>query len=257
MGVEVDMRRRILPLLCLVSIVAACGASQRQARAPDFGPPVDGACLERARAGHLLADVPKEVGSFKVEPSEEHGLRLHHEGRPVTEQEAARLWKSFSLNVMKPGGISSASFGLYSIYTCPGVGKGSCIHMSAHLCQASLETLAARFERMLREASLSDAELGIVIEVNEARGPSCAKGAACLPARHYGSEGSYDPHAERIVSSLGGHGRCKNDGDCEGEHSNICSAWYLRGGAENLIYIKPDAPTFCGCVRGVCTWFEQ
>jgi hypothetical protein len=55
-------------------------------------------------------------------------------------------------------------------------------------------------------------------------------------------------------------GRCESDGDCSGEHSNYCKAWYLRGGGENAIgiyYMGDFKGPFCGCVEQTCTWFKQ
>jgi hypothetical protein len=214
------------------------------------------ACVERARAGTLLDGLPAQLGSFAVTAGQ-GGAHLHRPGRELTDAEAEALWQQMNASVFAAGGLATGNSGHSSIYTCDDAPKNNCFKYQAWICQVDLATIAARLESAADHAGLADAMVTADISFEEARGPSCRKGAACIPAAHYSVKGTYDPNGPRHPESDGGGGQCRDDGDCEGEHSNHCVAWYLRGGGETDIYIARSKPTFCGCVDQHCRWFTQ
>lgn len=237
----------------LLGVLFACRAPRDAARpyAPSMGPPVSEACLADALRGALVRESPRRVGRYAVSALDETRLYLRREGRALSEDEGKATF-----DALRPAGLSTASSALYSIHRCADIPRASCLRFTLWLCQTSLERFTAELDGALDHAGAPDGELGVVVEVLEARGPKCKPDTTCPLDRHYGSpEGAYDEAAARRPLG-GGGGRCDRDNDCEGGHSNSCHAWYLRGGVETLIYISRPNPTFCGCIDGACTWFD-
>jgi hypothetical protein len=214
------------------------------------------ACVESARAGHLIAELPPAVDDFTVDKTDT-GVIAHRPGRTLREDEGKALWDLFSREYFPRGGLASGSSGLYSTDKCPSVSKASCFHLQWWACQTSLVALLGWMREAASQIGAGDAELEIVLSPLERRGPTCKDGPECRPTAHYSKATAiYDPSGARIPSDLGGSGECKDDGDCDGG-GNACEAWYLSGGAELDIYIQVARPTFCGCVSGECAWFTQ
>lgn len=214
------------------------------------------ACVERARNGTLLDGLPAELGPFKVTAAK-GGAHLHRDGRELTDAEAEKLWQQMSSDVFGAGGLAGGNSGHYSIYTCDDAPKNDCFKYQAFICQTDLATIAARIATAAEHAGAADAMITADFTFVEARGPACRDGARCTPAAHYSVKGTYDPAGPRHAEASHGWGVCRDDGDCEGDHSNYCMPWYLRGGAEEDLYIVHNRPTFCGCVEQRCRWFTQ
>ena len=217
---------------------------------------VDMACVQRAKAGQLTDGLATEASGFAIAPIATGGARLTRTGRALTAAEGAALWQALQHEVFMAGGLASGHSGMYSIYKCPDVGDGSCIKFAQWVCQVGVEVLAQRIAATVEKLGLADAELGVETTFEEARGPSCKLGAACLPAQHYSTKGTYDPKGARH-GGADGRGACVDDGDCEGHDSNGCAAWYLRGGGEASVYIMRSTPAWCGCIHERCSWFSQ
>jgi hypothetical protein len=246
--------RRAAAVAALLSLLLACSALRDPARpyTPNPGPGFSEKCLDAAMRGVLVRDSPRRVGRYAVSGVDDDHLYLRREGRALTEAEGKATFSA-----LRPTGLSTGSSALHSIHTCSDVPRASCLHFTLWLCQTSLDRLTGELDAALAQAGASDGELGVVVRALEARGPKCKPDATCPLDRHYGSpEGTYDPKGARRALGDGG-GRCDRDNDCEGGHSNSCHAWYLSGGVENLIYISRPSPTFCGCIDGACTWFDQ
>lgn len=245
-----------LPLLLVAACVDAAPPSETASKPVRGGPEVDMACVERARQGALVASVPTLIDGFDV-AKEGQTITLHRAGRALSDAEGEILWPAFSTEYFSRGGLASGSNGLGSIYTCPHANKAGCFHLSLWACQTSPERLVAWMREATDKRSMGDAEIEMVVELLEAPGPSC-KADYCPPAPHYSKKDAlYYRDGAREPSNLGGAGACESDRDCEGAGTNGCRAWYLRGGAETLIFIQVSEPTFCGCVDRQCTWFEQ
>lgn len=217
-------------------------------------PPVDTACLDRARNGTLLSSLPKQLGAFEVAAKNDTTFTLHRVGRPFTEAEGKTLWER--IGAASPlQGLSTGSSALYSIDKCPGIADGGCLRFSIHLCQTSLETIAAQLEAAAKHAP--DAELFVSLTVHEVGGPACKDGPRCVPTAHYSTKDElYRSTRLRNAIPSWSAGTCRDDGDCEGG-GNTCQSWFLRGNAELLLFVQHDQPTFCGCVSRQCTWFTQ
>jgi hypothetical protein len=237
-------------------VLAACGGARSHSAAQsDPDPVVDMQCVAQARAGKLGDQLPAEAAGFHVTPAKD-GAHVHRDGRKLDEAAGKQLWDAFNADVWSGTGLSMASLGQYSVYTCADAGRSSCVKASIWVCQLSVAKLAERVQRTLDKIGLADAELTLDLTFVEARGPACRSGAECPPTPHYSTKnkGPYDPNRPRWPS--GGRGVCENDGDCDGG-GNSCEAWYLAGGAEIAIYVQHSEPTFCGCVRERCSWFTQ
>ena len=239
-------------LLLLVACGSPAPAPVHEKATPD--PPVDMACVERARDGKLLDGLPTTAGGFTVTG----GTHLHRDGRELTDADAAKLWEQMNRDVFVGAGLSSGDSGLYSVYTCSDAPKNNCFKMHVFLCQLDLPALAARISAAAEHAGVSDAMISVDLTYVESRGPSCRSGAACKPVAHYSVKNAvYDPSKPRHAQLSRGWGACRDDGDCEGADSNNCVAWYAKGGAESDVYIMHRDPTFCGCVEHECRWFTQ
>lgn len=246
--------RRSLVVAFVVASLVACNALREPARpyVPNMGPAVSESCLADAVRGALVRDAPRKVGRYIVSPMDATHLYVRREGRALSEDEGKATFEG-----LRPTGLSMGSSALYSIHRCSDVARASCLHFTLWLCQTSLERFTTELDEALAHAGASDGELGVVLEALEAHGPTCKPDTSCPLDRHYGSpEGTYDPKAARRALGSGG-GRCDRDNDCAGGHSNGCNAWYLRGGIETLLYVSRPNPTFCGCIDGACTWFDQ
>jgi hypothetical protein len=253
------MVMRLVGLLISVVVVIACQPRPKlePKRAPDLGPPVDPECLRRARAGVLLDGLPTEAAGFEVVSDPARGqVLLRRAGRSLTAVEGATLWKTLSENSFGGARLGHAGSALHSMASCPGVAKASCLELSLWQCQTSVADLARVLAGATEGAGVGDGELEAMVYVVESRGPACT--SACTPAPHYSQRGVYDQRRGRTpIANLFGAGACEQDGDCDGRNSNRCISWYLRGGWEDLIYIRLPQPAFCGCVDRACSWFVQ
>lgn len=214
------------------------------------------ACVTRAKAGLLNDGLAAEASGFAIAPIANGGVRLTRVGRVLTPTEGAALWQALQNEVFMAGGLAGGHSGMYSIYKCTDVGDGSCIKFEQWVCQVGVDVLARRISATVDRLGLADAELSVETTFEEARGPSCKQGAACVPAQHYSTKGTYDPKGARH-GGTDGRGACVDDGDCEGRESNGCVAWYLNGGGEAALYILQSEPVWCGCVHQRCSWFSQ
>lgn len=249
------MRRSPL-LFVLVSLgAAACHslhAPARQPYAPNPGPEVSPACLAAARAHVLTRDVPENVGAYRISRVGERGLYLRRTGRALTDDEGRATFDG----LRSPAGVAGGRSALSSSHACADAPPASCLAFELWLCQTSLERLTTELDAALAHAGAADGELAVLLDVLEARGPKCGAAASCPPGPHYSTkDASYDANGPRRPIGNGA-GRCERDGDCEGP-GNDCFAWYLQGGAEQLLYRRYPQPTFCGCVERTCTWFDQ
>jgi hypothetical protein len=227
---------------------------QRKLGPPDPGPVVDDVCVEHAREGRLVESQPSEAAGFVVTPAE-RGVHMVRAGRALTKGEGAKLWQTFSHDYFSRGGLSVGSSAMSSIYKCPDVGDASCLTLSVWVCQKDIATIATWAAEAAATIGAADGELALNLTFVE-QTPSCKKGAACPPQVHYSTKnGRYDPDGARQLATRG-RGRCTQDADCEGG-GNVCSAWYLAGGAQNAIYQQYREPTFCGCIESTCNWFTQ
>lgn len=253
--------RRSLGFAALVVLGTACASTPDAPPSRPSAPPktvepnVDMACVARGKAGTLISSLPTSIDGFDV-TSEGTVVTLHRPGRGLIDAEGSMLWGVFSNGYFSRGGLAGGSNGLSSIYTCPHAGKAGCFHLEAWACQTSLETLVSWFREATDKRAMGDAELELVVDVLEARGPAC-KAEPCLPSPHYSTKNAvYDPSGARHASEIQ-RGTCETDGDCMGAEMNGCLPWYLVGGAEEAIYIQWSKPAFCGCVDRKCTWFTQ
>jgi hypothetical protein len=242
-------------VVTMTTTIAACAALRDpvvRPYVPSFGPAVSESCVDAARRHVLVEESPRRVGSYAVTPLAKDRLYLRREGRALSEEEGKTAFAA-----LRPAGLSMGMSALYGSARCRDVSRASCLHFTLWLCQTSLERFGQELDAALAHAGAADGELGVEVEVLEAHGPKCAPDASCPLDHHYGSpQGTYDPKAKRRALGDGG-GRCDRDNDCEGADSNSCHAWYLRGGIENAVYISRPMPTFCGCIEGACTWFDQ
>ena len=234
----------------LVGIASCMSGVPLAPHPPNFGPAVSESCLDAARNGNLVRSAPTSAGRYRITHLEHGVLLFKGDGRPLTDVEGKAAYDSF-----RPTGMSSGASALGSVYTCPDTPRASCLVYSMWLCQTSFERIAGELDAALEAAGAPDGELALMLQALE-RSPKCPVGATCPLDRHYGSAGgAYDPDKPR--RPLGGSGRCSRDGDCEGAETNGCTAWYLKGGLEQEVYISYSTPVFCGCVAGACTWFIQ
>lgn len=240
-------------------VLAACGSSPpapATASAVSSEPRVDMTCVERAREGKLLDDLPTELSGFHVTVAKD-GVHLHRGGRALSDPEADALWGQVTANLFRPGGLAWGHSGYSSVFRCNDAPRNNCIKLGAWICQVDLPTLAARLAIAADHAGAAGAMLTADVTFEEARGPACRDGAACTPAAHYSRKATYDPARPRHAEPDHSGGWCHDDGDCEGKDSNECLAWYLRGGVEDAIGIDRTTPAFCGCVERRCRWFTQ
>jgi hypothetical protein len=205
------------------------------------------ACVQRAKVGRLMEDLPAEISGFAV-ASMERGVHLARSGRALTAAEGAALRNAMQTDVLAGG--------VYSTSRCTGVDGRACIQLQQWVCQVSLDALAQRIAASAAKLGLADVGLDVWTTVQEARGPVCKAGASCLPAQHYSTKGTYDPRGRRDATTAGS-GVCADDGDCEGQDSEGCYPWYLRGGGEIALYRQHARPIWCGCVQERCSWFTQ
>lgn len=206
------------------------------------------ACVARARAGTLFQDLPAELHGLHVTANAD-GVRLHRDGRPLTQGEGEALWQR-ATRVLSLPGFSSGRPDI----PCTAA-HGTCFQFDWWICQGNLDAIAARLNQSMQEAGVSDGALTVNLVYLEANGPKCRAGTACKPAAHYSRPATYEPEQSRTPVTSG-RGACHDDGDCQGQ-GNECSAWYLAGGARELLYIQYSTPVFCGCVDRRCTWFGQ
>lgn len=233
--------------------LAACGpiATAPPPR-PAPEPGVDMACVQRMRSGKV--ELPAQVGSFTVTAAD-HGAHMHRDGRTLDDDEGKRFWDVFQHEVFNTG-MSGASYGMYSIYTCTDADKRNCIKLELWLCQSDLNAFANRLAAALQRAGANDAAMSVDLTFEEPRGPSCRRGAACEPQPHYSTkDGEYRFRQTRSIVDHG-RGSCSNDGDCE-PSGQSCVAWYLAGGISTAEYRQYKRPTFCGCVEQRCHFFQQ
>lgn len=244
---------KLAPLL-LVACAASAPSKPRPPAPEPREPVVDMACVQRAKDGKLADGLPTDLGPFRVTPAD-HGAHLHRDGRAVVDDaEGKRLWDAFSHDVFTTG-MSSADYGMYSIYTCTDVDKRGCIKVDLWLCQTDLDALVARLDDVLTREALGDVALSIDLRFVEGHGPACKDGASCTPQPHYSTHSSYDPLRTR-KSEDPGRGSCDDDGDCQ-PSGQSCVAWWLAGGISTAEYRQYSQPTFCGCVEKRCRFFQQ
>jgi hypothetical protein len=248
------------PVASVAAFATACSAGAQIACS--YGRPsspeeiVDAACLERARDGKLTADLPAQVGQFHVTPAAD-GARFQRDGRTIDDAEGKRLWNYFTRDVHVPG-VATAGYGMYSLYPCADVDKRSCIQLDMYACQANFDVVMASIAAALDHAHLSDAALSVEVTFLEPHGPMCRDGDACTPMQHYSTHGEYLPGTGHLrISNEPGRGSCQTDGDCEPYEEGECLPWYLTGGVSSGGGVSYREPTFCGCVRGRCRWFQQ
>jgi hypothetical protein len=240
----------------LFAVLLACGPSFEPKRAPDPGPTVDAACVDRSRAGTLLDALPPDAAGFQITADKAKGVvYLRRPGTTISDAEGSKLWTLWGQSYFSRAHLSSGSHAIGSVYTCDGVPRPSCFHLSLYLCQTSIAELARLLAAAATEAGIGNAELGADVTVMEARGPACKSG--CVPQPHYSTKSAkYDPKARRTpIAKPHGAGRCQHDGECQGGQS--CLAWYLSGGPELAYFLQLDEAAFCGCVDRACTFFTQ
>ncbi|MFO0615843.1 MAG: hypothetical protein U0414_24830 [Polyangiaceae bacterium] len=202
-----------------------------------------------------MSSFPSVIDGFEV-TREGNRLTLHRPGRGLLPAEGSLLWTVFSDEYFPKGGLATGSHAQSSVDTCPHASKAGCFHFQLWSCQTSPETLVGWMREATRKRSMDDAELDLVADVLEARGPSCR--SDCTPAPQYSKkDATYDPEGARHPVDAVRGGACEVDGDCEGADRNNCTAWYLSGGVELAVFIQVSEPTFCGCVDHACTWFTQ
>jgi hypothetical protein len=119
---------------------------------------------------------------------------------------------------------------------------------------------------------IGDARFHLLVQLAGMMGPRCeGSDPACGPTVYtreeladadYECDGARTPAADAFgdeYARLSG-GACAHDGECvQGGCGNRCIAWPEAGGAgtcEGYPELE-DAPAFCGCVSGQCTWFVQ
>lgn len=246
----------MIRLATLVLAMSACRTLEPERTPVPRGPPVDAACLERARAGTLLSSVPPALGRFTVATKAPQTITLHRPGRALTTQEGETLWALLG-DTDRLDALTSGSSALFSVFKCPGIADGGCLTFSIHLCRSSLESIAGQLERAAAKAGAAEGELFVTLTVHEATGPACKDGPRCRPTPHYSTQDAvFRPTRFRVPVEKWSSGACRDDGDCEGG-GNTCHAWHERGFAELLLYVEHSQPTFCGCVERRCTWFTQ
>jgi hypothetical protein len=254
---------RIVLVLAVLAVLVVLVAACKPTRAPrttsyqqSRGPEVSESCLAGAHQGDVFASVPSRVRSFGI-TRDAKTLTLKRAGRTLTPSEGETLFRVVNERALPMLPIASASSALYSVHSCADVPRASCLFLEGWICQTTVDRIAEELEAALDAAKVADGELVVSFVAHEAGGPRCKKGSKCVPNEHYGApRGLFEPDAIRDPTEPYGSGRCKDDGDCEGP-GNVCQAWYLRGAAELLLYMKKSEPTWCGCVDGGCTWFVQ
>lgn len=258
-GVRGERPRRRRALLLALCVLAGCRTLAPQEDGPRRppSPPVDEACLARAKANALLEGLPSRAGDFVVSRTSDTTFAFDRPGRPLTEPEGRALWAHLGERGL-PTGLVSGSAALFGTTKCPGVPDASCLTFTLSLCQTSPERLAAELAAALMAVGAGAGALRATFSTVEQGGPACKAGPACAPTPHASTArlAPYRAGAPRRPLPTWSVGACADDGDCEGG-GNSCRTWYLRGGAELLILIQYQAPTFCGCVEGQCTWFTQ
>ena len=141
-------------------------------------------------------------------------------------------------------------------------GRPICIVANVTNCGDDPSQIAAWLDAALERDGLADAELEYDLSVvRGATGPRCKPEASpCWPERAARALVKYDPESLRCPLSSGVAGSaCEHDGDCVITRcGSSCSAWSEAAPGETCAESGPEPPaSFCGCIAGGCTWFNQ
>jgi hypothetical protein len=215
---------------------------------------------ERPRRDHCLKP-PYTVEGDKVEglthiACGERGHVFLHEGtRTLTADEQVKILEAHRNEIHAFPGVHSSGFG-----SCC-ANDGACVHVELDLCTTKVADLARAFASWVD----SDANIRLFVELSGVTGPRCdGKGKPCGPTpytRTSLARAGYrcDDHRDPIAKELA-WGKCAHDGECSvAGCGNQCVPWpesNLIGTCEGYTQME-DAPAFCGCVHGECSWFVQ
>lgn len=188
----------------------------------------------------------------------ERGHLFAHEGtRTPTPDEQVKLLEAHRKEIHAFPGVHSSGYGV----CCDGGPKATCIRVSLDLCTTNPAEVARAFAAWVPK----DAQMYMMVELSGATGPQCdGKKGPCGPTPYTGvtlAKAGYrcDERRDPIAPKLA-WGTCAHDGECSvAGCGNQCVPWTesnLIGTCEAYSRME-DAPAFCGCVRGECSWFVQ
>lgn len=163
--------------------------------------------------------------------------------------------------------LRSLNFGIYCGDDGSGRANERCFKIVAPLCETNVVQFAtALAARIAERPEGADTGWVVQIQLGGLLHPRCdaRRDPACLPiAYRREDQRDYGP-GDRDPVTMAGHdfGTCSNDGDCHVLGcGNDCSAWYAADGeSDGTCEAYPaleETPSFCGCVEGRCSWFQQ
>lgn len=163
--------------------------------------------------------------------------------------------------------LRSLNFGIYCGDDGNGRADERCFKIVAPLCETNVVRFAtALAARIAERPEGTDAGWVVRIELGGLLHARCdaRRDPACLPiAYRREDQRDYAP-GDRDPVAIAGHdfGTCSNDGDCNVLGcGNDCSAWYAEDGETGATCeaypALEETPSFCGCVEGRCSWFQQ
>jgi hypothetical protein len=180
--------------------------------------------------------------------------------KPKPDEELAFL-ERHRKEIHAMAGVNGSGYGLCCSNKDLGFG---CVRITVDLCTTRVDQIASAFATWASE--LGDADLAVSIELAGAAGPRCDGTKACGPQPYpsislaragYRCDG---PRTPLEVEPKLSWGRCAHDGECsKAGCGNQCVPWteaHLIGTCEGRTNME-NAPAFCGCVEGACTWFVQ
>lgn len=249
-------------------LLVHCGSGRHAAPAGPVRAPIPTreACLA---APWVLPDGPATAGAGLVrascEGSDGRQAVFAREGaRAASAEDLQPLFAALRERLTIPGDVQTEGIGVCcDRHIQPGE---VCLRVSTNLCQTREEALVAAFGEVLAAAP---ADLGVrfSVHLDGAVRPRCAPpDRDCIPVPYSGG-GEYDPDDDRtpIAEAFGERfarlswGDCAHDGECViAGCGNQCAPWTRTGPGTCEAYTNmEEAPAFCGCVEGTCTWFVQ
>ena len=182
-----------------------------------------------------------------------------HEGpRTLTPDEQVKVLEAHREQIHSFPGVQSSGYGACCAEGSP---KSGCIRVELNLCTTKVADLARAFATWVD----ADANLQLLVELSGVTGPRCdGKGKPCGPTPYTGTSAAHagyrcDDRRDPIMKKLS-WGKCAHDGECSvAGCGNQCVPWTesnLIGTCEGYSTME-EAPAFCGCVRGECSWFVQ
>lgn len=228
----------------------------------------DVACLQRylAPSGRRAAIDVADTG-FTPLSCAPHSAFVSSGSSDLDDDAVAGFHRRYSDEISAIPGVGYQALGLCCIPGVPAAAEqysGACIVIGLQRCTTPIADVVRRVADLLESAGIRDRRLGIAVQLSALKRPRCpADDPECLPVAY--RDARYRPDAPRVpthratphVAPLSG-GACARDGECLVTGcGNHCVVWSEASFGAICPTYDALENSQCGCVEGLCTWFEQ